>query len=49
MKDKGRKKRKNKHVKKRFVTARRESCNKAHTGVYYLKIGARFRCGKPGH
>ena len=45
MKDKGKKKKKNGHFKKKCLTAKCESCNKLHTGICYSKIGACFRCG----
>ena len=49
MKDKGRKKKKNGHFKKRRVAAECETYNKIHTGICYLKIGACLRCGQLGH
>ena len=49
MKDKGRKKKKNGHFKKRCVATRCETRYKNHTGLCYLKTGACFRCGQLGH
>ena len=49
MRDKGRKKKKNGHFKKKCVAPKCETCNKSHTGICYVKIGACFRCGQLGH
>ena len=49
MKYKEKEKIKNGHFKKRCMDAKCEICNKIHTGLCYLKIGAYFKCCQLGN
>ena len=49
MKYKEKEKTKNGHFKKRCMAVMCETCNKIHTGLYYLKTGACFKCSQLGH